>query len=157
MGEIIFLLVLISISGLSLWQTGHFPKSLFEKSGGAALFPRVTLCALIIFCVIRIVIILAKKENRRFFFLEMFRSTRGVFLVASLLLVVVMPSLGYIISTTLFLLFMTNYLYLKKYDTFGDTKSIIVRNAVMIGISILMYVFFAKVMTVALPKGLLGF
>ncbi len=157
MGEIIFLLVLIAISALGFFEAAAFPSSIFETTGGPALFPKVLFVGLALFCVIRIIMILASKEKKKFVFVELFKSTRGVFLIASVVYIVVMEYLGYIISTALFLIVICNYLYWKRYDSKGTVKSIVVRNLAMLGITILLYVFFAKVMHVNLPDGLFGF
>lgn len=157
MGEIIFLLILIAISVLGFIEAGTFPVSIFEKTGGPALFPKILFVGLAIFAVIRIIMILRSKEKKKFVFVELFQSTRGVFLLASVVYVLVMEYLGYIISTALFLVVICNYLYWKRHDTKGTVKSIILRNVAMIVITFLLYVFFAKVMTINLPQGLFGF
>lgn len=157
MGEIIFLLVLIAISALGFIEAGTFPVSLFEKTGGPSLFPKVLFVGLAIFAVVRIIVILKSKEKTKFVFLDLFKSTRGVFILASVIYVLVMEYLGYIISTALFLIVICNYLYWKRYDTKGTVKSIVLRNASMVLITFLLYVFFAKVMTINLPHGLFGF
>ena len=157
MGEIIFLLILIAISVLGFIEAGTFPVPIFEKTGGPALFPKILFVGLAIFAVIRIIMILRSKEKKKFVFVELFQSTRGVFLLASVVYVLVMEYLGYIISTALFLVVICNYLYWKRHDTKGTVKSIILRNVAMIVITFLLYVFFAKVMTINLPQGLFGF
>lgn len=153
MGELIFLLILIAGSLFLLWQTGSFPSSAMDNSGGAALFPRVVLGLLILLLVLRIIQILCSKEKEPFIFERLFKGSPGIFLLSIFLYILLFSVLGYILATFLYAVAAITYCYKKKYGNFGTVKSILVRIAVSAAGTLLLYWFFSDILVVRMPMG----
>lgn len=155
MGEIVFSGLLFLLSGYLFYLTFDFPVNILERSGGAGLFPRIVIAFLMIFLFIRIVQILCQKEKKPFVFTEMFKGTRLFYLITLTAYVALLKVLGYFICTTLFLAVMINVLYRQVQGDWGSVKIIAIRNLLIVVFAILMNLFFAKILHVLLPVGVL--
>lgn len=155
MGELIFLGIIVIISAIMFGMTYDFKVSILDKSGGAGLWPRIVIVFLIIMTIIRFIQVLKEKDRQPFAFLELFRGMRLFFLLALGIYIILIKPLGYIIATLLFLFITVNLFYYKSNDHIGSFKSIIIRNMFIIGFVFGLYFFFANIVYIMLPKGLL--
>ncbi len=155
MGEIVFSGLLFLFSGYLFYLTFDFPVNILERSGGAGLFPRIVLAFLMVFLIIRIVQILCQKEKKPFVFTEMFKGIRLFYLITLVAYVALLKVLGYFICTTLFLAVMINVLYRQVRGEWGTVKTIVLRNVLIVAFAVLMNLFFAKILHVLLPVGIL--
>ncbi len=156
MGEIIFLIVLLLLGGVLFQQTFTFGVSILDQSGGPALFPRIVLAILAIAIIIRLISVLREKKHEHFVFIELFTGNRLFFFLSLILYIVTFKFLGYILSTCLFLMITCNYFYYVVKGNKGSVKSIAVRNIGIVVFAVVMYVFFANVLHIMLPAGILG-
>lgn len=156
MGEIIFLLLLAAGAVSYLIEASGYPMPRFEVSGGPAIYPKMILTVFLILAAVRIIQIISSREKEKFVFSELFVGTRGVFWFAFILYVLVVKTIGYHITTSLFLIGMTEFFYYKKAKFLGTPKQILLRSTGLILFVAGMYWFFAATMNVLLPKGLLA-
>lgn len=157
MGEIIFLLLLAGTSGLYYAQTLKYRMPKLDNSGGPAIFPKLVCLFLIAFIVIRILTIVLKKEKKEFHFVELFKGTKGLLFLSFTVLVFIIKPVGFVLTSFLFLSFISNALLYAKENNFGSTKSIVIREIVFLVFPLGLYYFFTKVLYVAIPAGILGF
>lgn len=155
MGEIIFLLLLAGGAVLYLIEASGYPMPRFEVSGGPAIYPKMILIVFLILVMVRILQIVSSRKKERFIFSELFIGTRGVFWISFILYVLVVKTIGYHITTSVFLIGMTEFFYYKKTKSPGTAKQVLLRSAGLIFFVAGMYWFFAATMNVLLPKGLL--
>lgn len=153
MGEIIFLLCFAVISLIMFYLTGDFRVSKMDTSGGAALFPRIVIVILLVFLAIRVIEILRSKEKKKFSGRELFTGSRLYFITGFVLYVVLLKPLGYIIATSLFLVFTVNRFYQIENGTLGTMVQIVVRNMIMIFFVLAMNWAFGTILSVMLPTG----
>lgn len=159
MGEIIFLLVLWIGSFYLYTLTANFAISILDQSGGAALFPRIVLIFLMVVIAVRIIktfISVKNKEYEGFVFSELFKGTRFVYFVGLVLYVLLMPVLGYTLSTIAFVAGIMNIFYYNVHKKLGTPKAIIIRNISVILLTILVKMFFKSILGVDLPNGFFG-
>lgn len=159
MGEVIFLLILWIGSFYFFTLTAGFSISVLDKSGGAALFPRLILIFLMVVIGVRIIkllLLIKNKENEDFVFVEMFKGTRLIYVGGLTLYVVLMPILGYILSTIVFMVGMMNIFYYNVHKSLGTLKAIIIRNILAILLVIAVNIFFKNILGVYLPSGFFG-
>ncbi len=156
MGEIIFLAILGLFLGYLFLTTSSFPISVMDNSGGAAFFPRIVLGFLIALIIIRIISILFTREKSKFIIKEMFQGIRLFFVISLILYATILPIIGYIISTTLFLIVVVNVFYYKANETLGTTKTIIIRNVLLLTFVLSLNIFFTEILGVVLPVGIFG-
>ncbi len=159
MGEIIFLIVLAA-AGISMFGMSFgFQVSRIDTSGGPALFPRIVIIILLVFIAMRIVMISKDKEEKekKFHFLEMFQGSRLIFLFMFLGYALLMKPLGFVISSSLFLIIAVTFLYKKQYgERITVKKGLILYPAILICVAVLYYIFVNK-LNVLLPGGILNF
>lgn len=155
MGEIVFLGLLLLFCGYLFFLTFSFPVNILERSGGAGLFPRIVLIFLMVFLIIRVVQILGQKKKNPFVFAEMFQGTRLFYLIALVAYVAALKILGYFICTILFLGVMINVLYRQLKGEWGSPGTIAVRNVLIVVFAAVMNLFFANILHVLLPVGIL--
>lgn len=153
MGELIFLALLMLLGAAFFGMSFEFKTSALDTSGGAAFWPRIVIGFLAIFLIIRAVEVFREKEKRGFVFVELFQGPRLFFLLSLVGYIALFQYLGYIVSTTLFLLITVNIFYKITRDNFGTVWSILIRNAVAVIFSMAFYYFFAKVIHIMLPTG----
>lgn len=155
MGEIVFLGLLFLFCGYLFYLTFSFPVNILERSGGAGLFPRLVLIFLMVFLIIRIVQILCVKKKSPFVFVEMFQGTRLFYLIALVAYVAGLKIFGYFICTILFLGVTINVLYRQLKGGWGSAGAIVIRNVSIVVFAAVMYFFFAQILRVLLPTGIL--
>lgn len=159
MGEIIFLIILAAAGVGMFGMSFGFQVSRIDTSGGPALFPRIVIVILLAFIIIRIVMISKNKEElgKKFHFLEIFMGSRLVFLLLFLAYALLMKPLGFVISSSLFLMIAVTFLHKKQYGE-GVTakKGLILYPVIVIAVTVLYYIFVYK-LNVLLPGGILNF
>lgn len=156
MGEIVFLGIVSLIAIMMFVVSYQFPTSIIDKSGGAALFPRIVIGFLLLFIVIRTFILLRDKSiKEKFIFIEIFTGTRLIYLISTVIYIIGISYLGFIVSTLLYLLGIINYFYyLQNNGKPTLKKEIVIVCSVFIG-TFLMYFFFGNILNILLPKGIL--
>lgn len=155
MGELIFLGLIAAICGVFFYLTFDFQVSLLDRSGGAAMWPRIIIAFLMIFVIIRFIQVVRTKKKEEFVFLELFRGPRLFLLAALVVYIIAFKPVGYIFSTSLFLLVVVNVFYKWTKGNFGTVKSIVVRNVLLIAFVVALYFFFAEIVNIPLPVGTL--
>lgn len=159
MGEIIFLIILALVGAGMFGMSFGFQVSRIDTSGGPALFPRVVIIMLFVFIVIRIVMIGKNKEEmeKKFHFLEIFQGSRLIFLLSFLGYALIMKPLGFVISSSLFLILAVTFLYRKQYgERITVKKGLILYPVILVSVAALYYIFVNK-LNVLLPSGILNF
>ncbi|ONI38348.1 hypothetical protein AN639_01880 [Candidatus Epulonipiscium fishelsonii] len=156
MGEIIFSVILIII-GIGMYVSSYsFPVSIIDKSGGAALFPRIIIIGLSILLIIRIIVILKNPEEKEkaFGFLEMFKGRRLAFYILFIGYSLSMTTLGFFLSSSIFLAIAIPFLYKLQYGKAIGVK----RGSITILISTtsvyVLYFVFTNYFNVMLPSGI---
>ena len=158
MGEIIFLGFFILLCALGFGESFTWTVVADDTSGGAAFWPRMIMAALVICCVIRIFVVLKDQEamRRKFVFLDLFYSHRGVFLLAFVLYAAGIQFLGFLIATILFLNIICNVMrYFAKGDL-GKPKFIVIRTVSLCVASYAVYSFFNDILRIMVPTGIFG-
>ena len=153
MGEFVFLGIILAICGYFYYLTYDFAISPFDKSGGAALFPRIVLICIAIFVIIRIIQVALQKEKGKFVFGELFRGMRLFFFASFVIYVALLDIFGYIICTILFLAVTINVFYKKVNNCWGPIKSIVIRNCSIVVFTFAMEFFFSNLLGILLPNG----
>ena len=156
MGEIILLLCFAAMSFAMLVMAKDFRVSKMDSSGGAAMFPRIVIILLLIFIAVRIVQILLKKEKRPFAGRELFTGSRFFFVLCLVGYVLLLKPLGYILSTSLFLILAVNRFYRIERGTNGSPAAIAARNVLLVLFVLAMNWAFGSILSVRLPAGLLA-
>lgn len=158
MGELIFMAIISVIAIIMYVVSGSFPVSIIDKSGGAALFPRVVVLFLLFFMLIRLWIVLKDKEamKKTFVFFEMFSGPRLVYLLGTVAYIVAIKPLGFVITTSVYLFCMANFLFYKQKDSIMSMthNAIVLTSGILISTG--MYLFFTRVLSILLPKGILS-
>ncbi len=158
MGELIYMAIIAVIAIFMFIVSGSFPVSIIDKSGGASLFPRVVVVLLLCFMAIRTVFVLRDKELREktFIFLEIFKGPRLVYLLGTFTYILLIQPLGFVITTSLYLFGMSNFMYYKQKDSIMSMQrsSIIFFSGLTVSLG--MYLFFTRVLSILLPQGILG-
>lgn len=157
MGEIGFLAIFGVIAIFMYGMTGSFRISKMDISGGAALFPRIIIILFLICVIVRIFQILRMKDKTEFIWKNIFKKGRLEFVIALIVYALILAPLGYIISTSLFLLFSVNLFYYLGYDNFGSAKQIVLRSSTLIIFTVALYFVFSNILMVGLPAGILNF
>lgn len=157
MGELIFLGILLVVCIYFYTLTFGFAVSILDKSGGAAVFPRIVIVFLMVFLIVRAVTVLKDKQRKPFAFKELFLGMRLFFFTSLICYILVFKFLGYVISTTLFLVVTINVFYFKTKKQLGSVQAIAVRNFMAIIFVLLMNYFFVHILHIVLPAGLWPF
>lgn len=155
MGEIIFLLLFAGISVTYFTQTFGYSTPLLDNSGGPALFPRIICIALCALIVIRIIQIISRKKYEHFHFFELFKGSTGMFSISTIVMILLIPYLGFLVTCFLFLTFSGNALFYIKQKSFGKGWQIALRELLFLAFVIGLYLFFTHILYVALPAGIL--
>lgn len=158
MGEILFLSILGVIDVIMFFLTFTFPASIIDQSGGAGLFPRIVLIVLLVFLAARIVTILRSEEEKKktFAFLEIFKGRRLVFLLAFVLYAFSMSTLGFVISSGIFLSAMIIFLHWCQYGEWMSVKKSMLTVLISFVCVFSVYYIFTHYLNVMLPAGLLN-
>ena len=101
MGELIFNALLAVVAVILYVLTFSFPTSIFDKSGGAAMYPRIVIVFLLALLLIRSLQILRSPEEKakKFVFLEMFKGPRLIYILTTLAYFLLVKPVGFILST----------------------------------------------------------
>ena len=159
MGEIFFLIILAAAGVGMFVRSFGFQVSRIDSSGGPALFPRIVIIILLLFIAIRIIMVSKSKEElgKKFHFLEIFQGSRLIFLLMFLGYAVLMKPLGFVISSSLFLIIAVTFLYKKQYgERITVKKGLILYPVILISVAVLYYIFVNK-LNVLLPGGIINF
>lgn len=154
-GEIVALLLLACTGVAYLVETFGYRVSRFERTGGPGVYPRIILYCLFFFIVLRMAQILWERKNRAFVFFDLFHGSKGVFFFTFVLYIFLMPYLGYILSTTLYLVFASCFLTYLKEGSLGAKPRLILRSLFFFGTTMGIYWFFVLFLDVAVPAGLI--
>lgn len=150
------MVILAVISFIMLIMTYSFPTSIIDQSGGAALFPRIVIFLLLFFMIIRVVEIVRKKEwHKKFAFFEMFQGIRLIYLLSTLAFVLSIKNVGYIVSTSIYLIFTIIYFYKKEMGEKQTKKKLAVTIVLNIMLVIGVYYVFTDVLNILLPEGIM--
>ena len=159
MGEIFFLIILAAAGVGMFGMSFGFQVSRIDSSGGPALFPRIVIIILLLFIAIRIIMVSKSTEElgKKFHFLEIFQGSRLIFLLMFLGYAVLMKPLGFVISSSLFLIIAVTFLYKKQYgERITVKKGLILYPVILISVAVLYYIFVNK-LNVLLPGGIINF
>ena len=156
MGELVFMALLCVMGVACFIDTLHFRVSLLDRSGGAAVFPRVVIVLLLLLVCIRIVMILRDGNRPHFVFLEAFAGARLAYLIALAALVFTIKPIGFLPAMSAFMLFTANYFYFRTHGSLGKAWFVILRSVSLVAFVAVVYYFFTGVLHVMLPAGLLG-
>lgn len=144
--NIIFGLIGTLLSIYVFWKTSRFPVD--KVMGiGPAFFPRILAIGLIIFSIILIILNLFKKKEavKASFSIKNPEIQRvAISLVATIVYVLCMSFFGFIISTTLYLMFLMYLMKLRKW------MRIII---VSVAVSVVIYTIFKSLLNISLPSG----
>lgn len=159
MGELIFNALLAVIAVILYVMTFDFPTSIFDKSGGAAMYPRIVIIALLILLAIRSVQILQSPEEnkRKFVFFEMFRGSRLIYILTTFAYFLLVKRIGFIVCTVVYLIGMILYFYTLQEQKHPSTKMVLIVAVAVIPSVVALDYLFCKLMGVLLPAGILGF
>ncbi len=156
MGELIFMGIVAVVALIMFIMTYSFPTSIIDKSGGAALFPRIVMLLLLFFMILRVVEIIRKKElHKKFAFIEIFEGSRLVYILSTLAYMISIRYMGYIITTAAYLIFTIIYFY--KKETGEDFKKIRLVLTILINAALVtgVYFIFSDVLNILLPEGII--
>lgn len=158
MGEIIFLGFFILLCALGYGESFTWVVTEGDTSGGAAFWPRIIMIALAICCAIRIIKILRDKEllGKKFTFLDLFYSHRGVFLLALVLYALGIQFLGFLIASILFLNIIVNIMYVFTRGNLGKPAFIVLRTVCLCAAAYGVYYFFGSILRIMVPTGVFG-
>lgn len=159
MGELVFLTILVMIGIVMYIISGSFPTSIIDKSGGPALFPRLVIIFLFVMIILRIMEILKvpKEERKEFHFVEIFKGSRLIFLVVTFAYYMLAVYLGFVISSIIYLIFMTSYFYKVKFEIWPSKRRFFTTSgSIVLSVVVIDYLF-CEVLNVLLPIGIIGF
>lgn len=158
MGEIIFTVVLILLCILGYNESYSWMLDPDDTTGGSTFWPRAIIIALVVCCIIRIIQILRDNEQlrKKFIFIDLFYGHRGIFLLLVGLYAAGIHILGFLIATILFLNISVFLMYRFTTNTSGSAKHILCRTVCLTAVSYGVYWFFASVLRIMVPAGILG-
>ncbi len=155
MGEVILWIILLIISIVLFIQTlGYKTVEMVDPIVGPARFPQVIILIMAICLVALLVkrIFIKKKEDKPFIFLELFKGIQLRFGLMMLIYILILGKVGFIVSTSLFLIASTTYLYYEKHKTI-PVKATVIRSICIILFTSGLYYVFTQFMGVILPRG----
>jgi len=147
--EIIGGIIGVLISGFVFYESSKFPKDIV-MSIGPSYFPKILATALLLVSGILIINAIrgkSKKSAEGFDIKDPGIQRAGVALLATIVYCLVLNYIGFIISSSMFLLFLM-YL-LKKRNYFKMA-------AISIGVTLSVYFIFRTLLNITLPSGFLG-
>lgn len=157
MGEIVFLGAILIIGVICGIQTLGFKAiPILDSVVGPALFPQIAIGIVVLGALALIVQLVMKKQKNQFVFLELFQGKRLGFGIVTIAYVLMLDSIGFIVSTAIFLMLAINYLEYIKGIQINRKKTIVVSLCCIL-FSIIIYYFFSKVMGIMLPRGIVNF
>ena len=106
----------------------------------------------------RIIIILRDpvQLRKKFVFLDLFYSHRGVFLLALVLYAAAIKPLGFLIATVIFLNVIVNVMHYFTRETLGKPAFIALRTVCLCAACYGVYYFFSSILRIMVPVGVFG-
>lgn len=153
MGELVFLGTLLVVCIYFYALTFGFAVSILDKSGGAAVFPRIVIVFLVVFLIVRALAVWKDQQKKPFAFKELFVGMRLFFFVSLIGYILAFKFLGYVISTTMFLAVTINVFYFKTKNSWGSVQAIAARSVLAVTFVLLMNYFFVHILHIVLPAG----
>lgn len=157
MGEIVFLAIIALVGGGMFAMTYGFRENILDQSGGPGMFPRIIVILLGFSLIVRIVQIVLKKETKKpFAFVEMFKGSRLLYILATLAYMLLVRFVGYVPMTIVYLIFTILVFRSQESDepfTAGRVALIVVTNSV---VAVGVYLFFTRIVDIRLPAGFIG-
>ncbi len=169
--QLIFYGVFSLIPIYVLIESSGFAEGSFSASGGPASFPSGIawfMLGLIILQIVRVVmhgLEQAKKDTEEkdesllsipIVFWSLFKGTPGFFMLGTIVYSVLVPILGFVLSSTLFLIASGAFLMYKA-DGQIVLKSLLIRSAVFFVFAFGLFQLFMRGMRIYLPTGIFGF
>ena len=153
MGEMLFGILLLIIGGIFFLQTLDFKViKLMDPVMGPARFPQIVIAVLFLSVLGILVMGRGKKGEKPFVFGELFHGVQLRFGVMILVYIVILEKAGFLITTSLFLIASTAYLYFVEHKTM-PVKVTVIRSACIVGATFCVELLFTRVMGVMLPLG----
>jgi hypothetical protein len=153
--EYVFLGIIAVFSTLFLKDATQYKIASYDTSGGPGVFPKYILILLLVAIAAQIIYKIIKKDKTHFVFFELFKEERGIILGSLIIYLAVLSILGFILSTSIFLIATVNYLYFRGHDGFGEKKSIAFRSGFSVGMTLVINYVFVQFMHVILPAGII--
>lgn len=168
--KLIFQLVLAVIPIYVLIESSGYTVESFDNSGGAALFPAGIAWFMLALSVVQIVRTIVRgvqssrgeqqdddtKVDKPVVFWSLFWGVPGVVLLASIAYAILMPVLGFVLASSLFLILSGAFLMYKA-DGQINAKRLLIRSAVFIAFAVGIFQLFMRGMRIYLPTGVFGF
>ncbi|BCJ87701.1 tripartite tricarboxylate transporter TctB family protein [Effusibacillus dendaii] len=142
-GEMMISIIIISLCIVFLWMLRDFPPALSKEDVGPALFPGILLGVLLILSIVQLFMSIRGKSILVKLVDNKLQIVAGGLLLLYILLI---PILGYLLVTPLFLVILSRLL---------KVKSWMVSVFYSLAMSGLIWYFFEKVSGVPLPSGIL--
>jgi putative tricarboxylic transport membrane protein len=153
--EYVFLGIIAVFATLFLKDATQYKIASYDTSGGPGIFPKYILILLLVAIAAQIIYKIIKKEKTHFVFFELLKGERGIILGSLIVYLAVLSILGFILSTSIFLIATVNYLYYRGHDGFGEKKSIAIRSGFSVCVAFIIYYVFVQLMHVILPAGII--
>jgi len=175
--KLVFQLVLAVIPVYVLIESAGYARNSFDDSGGPAIFPRTIAWFFLGLLVIQMVRIVVsgirksqteqkdvqkdgKKDNSRFdappVFWSLVWGTPGIVILASIAYALLVPILGFIIASSLFMVLIGTYLMYKA-DGRIVLRPMLIRSVAFIAFAVGIFELFMRAMRIYLPTGVFGF
>ena len=168
--KLIFQLVLAVIPIYVLIESSGYKAGSFDNSGGAALFPTGIAWFMLGLTLIQIVRTVVRgvqssqgeqqdddtKVDKPVVFWSLFWGVPGVVLLVSIAYAILIPVLGFMLASSLFLVSSGAFLMYKA-DGRIDVKTMLMRSAVFIAFAVGIFQLFMRGMRIYLPTGVFGF
>lgn len=153
MGELLFGMLLLVIGGGLLLQTMDFKViTLMDPVMGPARFPQIVIATLVLSVLGILLSRMIKKEKSQFVFGELFHGVQLWFGIMILIYIVMLERAGFLITTSLFLIGSTTYLYYVEHKAI-PVKITVIRSICITGATFCIQMLFTKAMGVMLPVG----
>ena len=94
-----------------------------------------------------------KYKERKFAFVELFKDSRGVFLLMAWVLAILINYLGFVISVSIYLVFTVHYMLFKTNGSVGSVKRIALRSVCIVASAWAIQVLFIDAFKSMLPVG----
>lgn len=153
--EYVFLGIIAVFATLFLKDATQYKIASYDTSGGPGMFPTYILILLLVAVAALAIQKIIKKDRTKFVFFELLKSERGIILGSLIVYLAVLSVIGFILSTSIFLMFTVNYLYFRGHAGFGAKKSIAIRSGFSVGIALIINYVFVNLMHVMLPSGII--
>lgn len=153
--EYVFLGIIAVFASLFLKDATHYKTASYDTSGGPGQFPKYILILLLISIAALIIQKIIKKDKTKFVFFELFKGERGITLGSLIIYLAFLNIIGFLLSTSIFLIATVNYLYFRAHAGFGGKKGIAIRSSISVVITLTIYYAFVQLMHVMLPTGII--